>query len=578
MTAEDFKNIVEAKGQFPKTDFDLKAVWQRVCDEIMPHYTGIMPRSLDAAFPNEDDRVRDYRKNNYVPITKALIQKAIKGMYRLFSKSNYSIDFENNNMREYITKNRFGSQSYTVEDYFFRVLYPHRVIDPNAVVLVEPHGSGLYAANIQVAAKLKVIPSSQIEYKSNELLIYKPKNEQRTVTIDGIETTYNVQYYYHNIDGFSFLGTESGTTKEAEIVIVYEHRLDRPTWFTLGGRYNIMTKNGKTYEYYESDFSSAVPFMDRATIYENMSFGVAVNQGYPIKVAMTQPCHECDGDTTVMNDDGDEIRCPVCYGRGEIPLGASPNEVVTMQVKGREAADKAKYATIQPVYFVSPDTATVQSLDKRQDEWYQKTKDILNIDKLVKQAQSGVAKELDREESAIEIDEIAEQFYQLLEEVLTVIQSLVFLDATSKITVNQPIDFRRKTEDELLADFKTTMQDGTPYDVRLKAFKAYLQRRYSNDKIGLQIAETVAEYAPLYLFTLDEQNRMFNIDNFEKVKAIYAYSVLSMLHAKDSTVFENKDRLFARMDEIIKAKLPTITSTININESRITTGAEENSE
>lgn len=567
MTFDDIVNALQRGKQFPTVETDLKMAWQRASVEITTLYTGVMPSALQKAFPNESERIRKHRQDNYAAITKETFTRAIKSMYKFFSKSKYSIDYQNDAMRDYIEKKRFGELSLTLDSFFFRVAYPNRVLDPNGCIVVMPIGAGLYQDNTQLDVEIQIVAFDRVEYKSNSQLIYKPIDEFKTVKIDGIETTYKINRYILTTESISFEGVDiNAQDKGQQLIELYQHGLGFPIWHNLGGRYTILkSQTTKPKSYFESDFAFAIPFALRTETFESLFTGVALEQGHPTKVAMTKTCDECDGEGDYQGENGESVKCKKCNGSGEVPLGASPQEIVTLNLKGNDAEQKAKYATIRPVYHIPSEVNSIKALDEIWKWWYEATKKVLNIERTIQLAQSGTAKEIDKEEGSIEIDEISEQFFQLLEDVLKSIQGLVFMDNINDITVHQPIDFLRKSEAELFENFQATITSGSPYDVRLKAYKDYLQRKYNNDKVGLKLAEITAEYAPLYLYSIEQRNAMLGVDDFEKVKPIFAHTELLRLYADNETVIENKTTLFTTLDAIIKEKMPSVTP-ISISE------------
>jgi len=225
----EFLNTVNATILNPPVH-PFRADWKRIYESIKPHFYGEVPPALDKAFPNEDEQILAYRKNTYQPKTESPLVKAITELHRLLSSAKHSVRFENTDMKEFAENEKFGDSN--LQNYIFSVFIPNRVLDPNAVLLIEPKGEGIETDNVRVNIDMKVIQSDRIVFNDPEyrLLIYKGISKNKYATL-GIE---NPLYYHIVTDMFYAQARAYGDKTMFEVI--YEHNSGIMPWVTLGGR------------------------------------------------------------------------------------------------------------------------------------------------------------------------------------------------------------------------------------------------------------------------------------------------------------------------------------------------------
>jgi hypothetical protein len=185
-----------------------------------------------------------------------------------------------------------------------------------------------------------------------------------------------------------------------------------------------------------------------------------------------------------------------------------------------------------PIRFYAPETSTIQMTSDEAKSALENAKMVLNIDRSLKSAQSGVAKEMDREPEYLEISKISDDMYMKLQHTLEVVQALVFMDTDSEISVNPPVSFDIKTEVELMAEFAES-QKGMDASIRYGAYLSYIDQRYSQNETMKRIAYLSSAYTTLILFTIDERNKLLaagQITQDDAIKATYVFDTILELH------------------------------------------------
>lgn len=507
-----------------------KKDWKVIYESIKPHFYGEVPPALETAFPNEDDQILNYRKKTYQPKTESPLVKAITELHRLLSSAKHSVRFESMQMQEWVDEKKFGDVN--LQTFFFSIFVPNRVLDPNAVLLVMPEGEGLENDTVRVDVDMKIIQSDRIVFNDPEykLLIYKGINKNKYASI-GIE---NPLYYHIVTDMFYAVARQIGDKNVFEVI--YEHNSGISPWVTMGGRsvpkYDAY---GNTFRIFKSDFSPAIPYLNDAAIFDNQHKSVMLATCFPIKFVEGVDCRTCNGMGLVQdpNDIDSSITCKTCGGHGKT-LSVTPLAAYNLNPTVTKVGEQAPM--IDPIRYYSPEVSTIQETNKVATESLTKAENVLNINRSLKSAQSGVAKEMDREPEYIEVGKISDDVYKRYKDVLRIIQALVFMDVNNEVVVNAPISFDLKTENELMQEFAES-QKGLPIAVRYEAYISYVDRRYNSDPIARRIATICAMYNSAYLLTVDERVNMISSNQITERDAISAQFVFDAV----TTLYYEKD-------------------------------------
>jgi hypothetical protein len=475
MNAEEFVQFIsEAATQNTPPSNPFRDDWEEIRKAIEPHFYGKVPHVLEESFPNEDPQILKYRKQTYQPKTESPVVKAITDLSRLLSTSKHSVLFDNNEMSDWYKTYKLGDDD--LFHYFFKVVTPNRVSDPNALMVIDVTGPGLTSDRERVEPMFKIIQSNRVVFNDPDfnLIIYsgvsKPKYSRNTIaSINGLYHVVTDEFY--------------GIIEQGNFSVIYEHGTGLNPWFTLGGRaIQKYDTYGNTYTIYKSDFSAAVPYLNDAAIFDNQHKSVMLSTCFPIKFVDGIDCQTCSGTGRVYDPEHpDEPKsCGSCKGHGKVlfmsPLAGynlSPEPMVVGTADDKKQRD--------PIRFYSPDTSTIQMTSDEAKSALENAKMVLNIDRSLKSAQSGVAKEMDREPEYLEISKISDDMYMKLQHTLEVVQALVFMDTDSEVSVNPPVSFDIKTEVELMTEFAES-QKGMDASIRYGAYLSYIDQRYSAER------------------------------------------------------------------------------------------------
>lgn len=560
MNVEEFFEFINESGHTISTPpiHPFKKEWAKIKKSIAPHFYGDTPEALEKAFPNEDSQILEYRKNTYQAKTESPLVKAIGELHRLLSNAKHSIRFENDNMREYIDSARFNELS--LPKFFFNIAIPQRILDPNAILLVTPKGEGLEDVTKRVDVDMNLISSDRIIFKDPKykLLIYK--GVKRNKYQNTLSLISDVLHVVTDV----FYGEVKIVDKAYVLDVLYEHNLGFIPWVTLGGRAIIKYDNaGNEFIYYKSDFSPAIPYLNDAAIYDNQHKSVMLATCFPIKFVEGVTCNSCNGNGTYLSDDTETVTdCVKCSGSGKI-LFISPLAGYHLNPGNTKLGQDV--AQPDPIRYFSPDVSTIQYTGEVAKLSLEKAENVLNINRALKQAQSGTAKELDKESEYIEVGKVSDDVYMKLDSLLEIVQGLVFMDVESEVIVNAPISFDLKTEMDLMQEFAES-QKGQPAAIRFEAYKSYMDRRFSTDLVAKRIAELCPMYTSLYLYTITERVELLGsmqISSKDAIKATFVFdAVLHLYYETEFDIFEStNEQIKAEIDKVLQPQFDALKTT-----------------
>jgi len=566
MTPEQFLLFLQSFGNdvisLPKHPF-LKE-WAKVVNDIHPHYFGTIPKALELTFPNENEEVWTYRKNTYQAKTKSLVVDAVDKLSRMLSTSKYSINYESERMKNYVQKIK-EIDSELIPQFFLKKFISKRVLDPNAVLLVSVKGQGLNDATTEVDFDFNFIASKEIEFYDNELniIIYKEPSENKYIPQSNERFLVVTDNFYGRI---------YVENQKRIFEVIYAHNLGFMPLVVLGGRPITKGINGHEFNYFESDISDAVAFMNDAATSDNQHKTVVNSVCFPITVYNEGiECTSCFGAGHVQSPTPHEpdrlVSCGTCNGGGR--QYTSPLQGIYISKPAGGISDQT--ISNKPVIeFISPSTDTIKVVGEYAAEKMQQAKEALDINKAVKHAQSGIAKEIDKEGVNIDIAKISDEVYAKMNHILYVIQGLVFLDIDSGINVIQPTSFDVKNQYELFEEYKASVSGGTADFVREATFSAWVNSRFSTDYVTRRIGEICILYAPAYLYTVIERKEMFLMGTLKQddlIRATYGFNAVQLMYNQDSNSINNSigeiitkldGMLLDRFEQKIDLTLPEI--------------------
>jgi hypothetical protein len=529
-----------------------QSYYKKVVKAIKPHYDGMLPDALNKAFPNEGEGILEYRKEIYKPKTKALVGRAVNNLSRAFSGSKYAVHVESQEFESFLKK--FKKKGQGLITYITSVVYSRRVLDPNAYLLV--FQNAVQDDNEVPQPQIKVIASSRILYESDTVLIYAPTKKEKATGI------------HYNIVTTDFYGTVRREEDRYITTVIYEHEIGYLPCTKLGGKPVILTDddNDDEIEVFESDFTAALPYLDAAVQYDNQFDAVMFSVMFPIPVITGIECISCNGmqqvPCSVEEDKNGYKKCDSCNGSGTLVL--SPLKGIMIKKRAGMTTEE-RIASMQEkvLEFVSAGVESPRLLKETADEALEQARQILNVHQGIKQAQSGIAKEIDRDESVYnQMTTISDYMFNVLIYNTLVAMQDVLINTTSArgaITVNAPTSFGLQTQMKSIEELKGSLT-GLPQGLRHKAYFDHVQKYYYGDPTAITIEKYCTQYAPLYIYNDDEKMNgmatgIYTKDDIVKSNFVHSWLLQISSFINIQTADFNRD-IKPKLDALLAANKP----------------------
>jgi hypothetical protein len=526
--------------------------WVRHSERMMVHSRGEFPKKLiDNNRPYEPDIIRKYRKENYREITKFPFVQAIINLQQVFSRSAVQYDIPGD-FQQYLNELQCGDMrnffSFVQSDLIWRMIE-----DPNGIAVVMPYGPGLTDETTQVDISIQLVFSKDIKFIDSDSVVFKTGRKQKMS--DG---TYADIYMLIDDEGYFSIYNFKG---ESKLEPLYYHGLNYCPAIVLGG-YEARKNNGLIdMKFYESFFSSYAAWGDEVISTFSDHQGSYVNTAHPIREMEGEPCTNCEKGWVFDEEEQRKVVCSVCNGTAQVFPSAGPHAIMI-----RKKIVKDGDETTDPIPVVRYITPPVEGLKYTGDYVFslmdksEKSLNLLHIDA----AQSGVAKEIDRENQTAQLNTIGENVYnRLVTKLLKFIYELRNIDQEFVGKINIPNTFRNRTEAELVGELDAMKKAGAPDAIISEINRQLFQRRFSGNPMLLKVFEVWSSYDFLWNKDSQEKDSMLAatlISEAEAKKSLLAYPTIYNYANLNREKFmkDSVESIIKVVDAQIQPLLPTI--------------------
>jgi hypothetical protein len=535
--------------------------WVEVRDTMFVHTRGKNPGDiLTKRRPNEDPELMEYRLSIYEPITKGSINRAIDKLYRIFGAANFSIQVSEE-LSSYLNAKKFDSQYFYA---FIQKYVVRRMIeDPNGYLAWIPYGAGLTDPTQKVDVYPLIIGSDQIRYLDNYTISWVDYDEKSKVSEGGKVVDKGEVIY--TLDGEGFYKHEQygiNRDKKYDLSVIYIHNLGFRPAIVLGGD---LTDEG----YYESYFSAFVPFANEAIRQYSDWQGIMTTSGFPYREEVAETCSApgCRDGVCYNTEEDEHYPCKVCKGTGRI-ISRSPYGVF-LKEKGGNVLD-SNFGNDAMIRFVAPPVDIIKYSGEAWQVLLKKAEEALHLDK-IDEAQSGTAKQIDREDSFMVLTKISNNIFdEIIYRSLLIIEKLRNVSSPMDPIIIKPISFSMKTEYDLINEINMLHDRNAPVAFLVEATKDLAKKRFSGNQSIARMVEVLVAYDPIYhLDTKDKHMLMLSgtIRKDDVIKSLFAYKMLVSLTSENGNEYLEKDlsEIFADLDRLIApvilqyANMPIIT-------------------
>lgn len=386
-----------------------------LAEELAIHADGQFPDDLiSERRPAESEEIKNYRKKIFTPITKPVFTKVYNSLMKIRKSSDWMISFptnipafiaEDEAPEKYLMKDlpRNGS----ITNWMFSVAFKPYLIDANAVVLTMPINYDIQE-NEYFKPYPKIFTSAQvIDYRINEFYLLQDA-EMFSYEEDDYYYTNGRRFYLIQPDIFQVFEEKNGKVSE---VFQFPNVLG---YIPIRHMNGMVVEQGNHCTLYESRISGIVPMLNEAVReYSDLQAEIVQHIHSTMWAIQPQQCGRCKGVGEIPRENSAPISCPSCSGKGLLPLNPFEHIVMPMPKAGENNA------ITPPIGYVQKQTEIARLQEERIRQHIYDALSAINMEFLAENpiAQSGVAKQVDREELYSFVHSIAEDVVRIMDEV-----------------------------------------------------------------------------------------------------------------------------------------------------------------
>lgn len=401
-----------------------------MAEAFAPHSDGTFPKELiESRRPNEPAEVQAYRKKVWKPKTKPTFGRIISSLGKIRRSSDWSISYpktefsrisEGETLQDYCEDNfpKFRS----VTNWVFSLLLKKDLVDPNAICLIVP-----MKFDVEETEFVKPFPYlfdsvDVIDHVDDDYVLLKYPAGAVYYTEKG-QIRYGKSFIYADgfvIEKWNQVNVKGDMRQEYE----YAHGLPEVPFFKLGA---VTIEASETDYLFASRIEDILPELDEAIReYSDLQAGIVLH-AYPERWEFTSAeCPACNHTglrpNPLSTDDNplDPVDCnyPGC-NHGYITTGPYSK----IQVRPTDMGINQQSSPIPPAGYIEKDIAILTFMQNSISKHIFDGLSAINFQFLEQspQAQSGVAKEVDKDELNNTVNAIAEDIVRIMDSVYRII-------------------------------------------------------------------------------------------------------------------------------------------------------------
>ncbi len=391
------------------------------------HADGIMPEELiKKQRPSEPLEVMTYRTMIWQAITKETVSRIVTCLSKIRRSSDWSVKFDEKKFPASITKAENPIQYFdynypyfgSLTNWLFSVCLKNYLIDANAVCAVIP--LEFPVPGTVTAEYLKPYPyifnSEQVlEYVEADYCIIKSLDKSTYYSSDG-KTKYTDGDIFWVISTTHIYRYEQiNANKDLAVKVNFEHLLGYMPAFKLGG---IYLKSKDKVPIWESRINSIVPRLNKAAREDNDLDISVVRHLFPEKWEyVSVDCTTCNGVGKVMGVVGGVsgmTTCGKCNGFGRTVSSPMQSHLILPSKLDEQQIPSP------PAGYIEKPVEIIAHQELRIEAHIFKALAAINMEFLSKTplAESGIAKEVDRDELNNFVYSIAEDLVRIMDKIL----------------------------------------------------------------------------------------------------------------------------------------------------------------
>lgn len=509
-----------------------------IADEMCVHADGLFPQKLlYERRPNEPNEVMEYRKKIFTANTKPTFSKIFSSLQKIRRSADWSIRFEGEftKIAEGETLEDYTEYYYpgftSVTNWVFTLMLRKYLIDPNAVVFVYP-----LTTDIEPNEFLR--PIAQV-FDSKNVIDFV--DEDYAVLLNPSGAT----YYSDNkpVKGKSFFVVtttqvlrydQTNGKMRFSLTDQYDHNLGVLPVFKLKGTLIDQADNNYLYE---SKISGIVPELNEAIREYSDLQAAKVLHIYPERWEFTQnECTNCKGTGKRPNPlfTGPDCNCEPTLRCDKCTNGyvvAGPYSKILVRPVGNPQVEGVAQIPNPPAGYIEKDVEIVKVMETSVDNHIYKALASINFEFLSKtpQAESGVAKEVDRDELNNTVHGIAEDIVSAMDNIYYLIAKYRYGLLYSEQDIGEmvpeisvPEKYDMLSSDHLQEELKGA-KDSKFNPVILNAMESeYAAKKFNTDNEVGDMVQLILKLDPLP--NISEDDKMSRLSNKGITQQTYVIS------------------------------------------------------
>lgn len=577
------KNYIKAKDVAHHVQFHFNGYFQKPFNEsdrsskdpsdINPYFM----RLIDARRPSESDMIKKFRRNLYLPITKAPCDKVLTSLQKIFKSSDWHISYDKTetpkSLPEKLSLYEYCEKIYpnddSIERWASKNLLRWMLTDPNGIIVVMP-----LSWEEQPGALLRpyshIIQSRDVfDYRYGEYFVFlspymnEYKNEKGDIVYGKIITVVTADKFY-----------DAKQVSDDEFIIEerYHGCGEIPAWH-LGGD----TKTPDIFQpYYDSFIQGMLPALDAAACdFSDLQAEKVQHLFSTMWYYQAQNCNICQGLGNVLAE-GKQVICPECKGRGG--LAFSPYRAY--EINPNSSGFQGKDIPAPPMGYVTKDTTEMVDLMRKEINFeIAQAFSAVHMEYLnqVPMNESGLAKAVDMTEANHFAHKIASQIVdEHINTIYWFICEMRYLmlvpnkEERQKMIPNIPVPtkFDFLTDIEAENNMKMIVDSQASSQLKKIAEKNYIHSKYQDVPEVLNRITIIEDHDPLPNYSVDEITAMVTTGLVSKIDAVlhtyietFAVQIIAEGEEFFKLEFEKQHEILYKMAEV-KMKQLDITTEI----------------
>jgi hypothetical protein len=405
-------------------------------EELEIHADGEYPTKLiDERRPAESDEIKNYRKKIFVPNTKPYFTKIFNSLQKIRKSPDWMVVFKNElpskiakdeSPENYINK-KFPKYT-SITNWFFSVCFKQYLIDANGVVFTMPLEMKT-ASNEFYKPYPKIFCSENVlDYEIGKYYILK--EEENTVYTENNQTYSDGELIY-------VIQSDIIQTFEKRISGIYakDTYVNKLNYIPVRHLHGVVVEEYNKCVLYESRISGIVPkFNEAIREYSDLQAEIVQHIHSTMWAIQPQQCGRCKGVGEIPKENSVPVQCPSCNGKGLMALNPYEHLILSAPRPGDNSIPTP------PIGYVTKQTDIAKLQEERIKQHIYDAMSSINMEFLseIPLAQSGVAKQVDREELYSFVHSIAEDCVRIIDDVCYDICAWRYMDIESDIDMLVP--------------------------------------------------------------------------------------------------------------------------------------------